>query len=168
MCSEHFADNDFDPCSFTFAQRSDSESLKKKWVKLKNDAIPNTDRATGEMKLHLQARSVENSASSSTQPGRKRVRRDVGYIDQLIRENEAIVDSVATREEDQIRTDVTETMDFDLPQFMPASNRYLSVLISADTSNSKGIQCCPVLTNSYTQAGSSSTKSSNDTVNCIY
>ena len=53
-------------------------------------------------------------------------------------------------------------MDVDLPQGMTASNRYLSVIISADTSNSKGIQCCPMLTNSYTPAGSSSTISSTD------
>ena len=165
VCSDHFADDDFIPRSFAFAQQSDSETLKQKHVKLKDDAVPNTDRSTGKMRIHLQAQSVENVASSSTKPVRKRVRRDIAYIDQLIRENEALVGSVATHEEDQNQTDATETMDVvivDLPQGMTASNRYLSVIISADTSNSKGIQCCPMLTNSYTQAGSSSTISSTD------
>ena len=77
VCSDHFADDDdFDPSSFAFA-KSDSETLKKKQIKLKDDAVPNTDRTTGEMRLHLQAQSVENGAK----PVRKRVRRYVAYID---------------------------------------------------------------------------------------
>ena len=147
VCSDHFADDDFDPSLFSAAKLYDSETLKKKHIKLKDDAVPNTDRTTGEMRLHLQAQSVENGAKRV----RKRVRRDVAYIDQLIRENEALVGYIATHEKDQNRTD--ETLDFDLPQVTTTLNGYLSVIITADTNNSKGIQCFHMLTNSYIQAG---------------
>ena len=84
VCSDHFADDDdFDPSSYA---KSNSEMLNKKQIKLKDDVVPNTDRTTGEMRLHLQAQSVENGAK----PVRKRVRRDVAYIYQLICENEAL------------------------------------------------------------------------------
>ena len=46
MCSDHFADDDdFDPSSFAYV-KSNSEILNKKQIKLKEDAVPNTDRTT--------------------------------------------------------------------------------------------------------------------------
>ena len=81
VCSEHFTDADFVPFDFSTSQQS--ESTTRNWIRLKKDAIPNTDRTTGEMKVYFQ---TECEASRSSKPGRKRARRDIEYIDQLINE----------------------------------------------------------------------------------
>ena len=158
VCSEHFADEDFQPGDFLTAQQSKPESMKRKWIRLKKDAVPNTERITGEMRLHVQSHSAagEPSTPSSSRHERKRVRRDIDYIDQLIKENEEIVGSFnlicEDSDSDEDFTDATDHID--VPYVAP--DRYLSILISADSENNKGVQCSPPKRNSSTQAGLSS------------
>jgi hypothetical protein len=57
-------------------------------------------------------------------------------------------------------SEILQVMDADNPQPLYENitlpDRYLSVLISADTCNSKGVQCSPPVTSNSTQAGLSS------------
>ena len=154
VCSEHFTDADFEPFDFSMSQQS--ESTTRNWIRLKKDAIPNTDRTTGEVKVYFQA---EGETSSSSKPGRKRVRRDIGYIDQLINENDIIVGrspNTYTTTSGEVCEEIAVAVDIDVPQLITASDRYLSVVISADSGNSKGVQCSPPQKNFSTQTGLSS------------
>ena len=156
ICSEHFADEDFNPYDLNNVQQA--ESATNMWVRLKPDSIPNTDRGTGELKIHLQSNS-NTDGGNSDQPGRKRVRRDIGYIDQLVEENDAILGRsslISTSTEVGESSQSQEPMATEEPNFEIIPNRYLSVLISADTNNDKGVQCSPRIANSSTQAGLSS------------
>ena len=160
VCSEHFADGDFQPADFLTAQQLEPESMKRKWIRLKKDAVPNTDRITGEMTLHIQSNSVagEPSTPISSRQERKRVRRDIDYIDQLIKENEEIVGSfnLICEDSDSDEDFMDATDHIDMPSHYVAPDRYLSVLISADSGNNKGVQCSPPKRNWSTQAGLSS------------
>ena len=158
ICSEHFADEDFNPYDFDSAKRA--ESVTNMWVRLKPDSIPNTDRVTGEIKIHLQL-NFDIDGGNFDRPGRKRVRRDIGYIDQLVEENEGILDRcslslISTSIEVGEASQSQELMATEEPNFEIIPNRYLSVLISADTNNDKGVQCSPRITNSSMQTGLSS------------
>ena len=87
VCSEHFTEQDYDPYDLANAQKA--ESTKNMWIRLRPDSVPNTDRQTGRMKVHLSSQITEEI--TPVRPGRKRVRRDIEYIDQLISENDTIL-----------------------------------------------------------------------------
>ena len=155
VCSEHFCDDDFRPYDLEYTKTTDSFS--KKWIRLKPDAVPNTDRSTGEIKIHVKSR-LNSDHANPDMPGRKRVRRDIEYIDQLVAENEAmigsaILDVVTVEDESQFE----EILDANQVHSDNIPDRYISVLISADTNNDKGVQCSPSTANCSTQAELSST-----------
>ena len=156
ICSEHFADEDFKPYDLECVKQA--ESVTNMWVRLKPDSIPNTDRVTGKLKIHQQSNFNINSGNSN-QPRRKRVRRDIGYIDQLVEENDAILGRssiISSSTEVGEKYQSTEPIATEEANFEIIPKRYLSVLLSADTNNAKGVQCSPRTANSSTQAGLSS------------
>ena len=158
VCSEHFCDDDFRPSDLEYTKTM--ESLSKKWIRLKPDAVPNTDRSTGEIKIHVKSK-LSSDHAKRDMPGRKRVRRDIEYIDELLAENEAkigadsssaILDVTTKEDESQLE----EILDAYQVHSDNIQGRYLSALISADTNNDKGVQCSPCTANCSTQTGLSS------------
>ena len=160
ICSEHFTEEDFDPYDLANAQKA--ESTKKMWIRLRPDSIPNTDRRTGKMIVHFST-PVTEETTTPLRPGRKRVRRDIDYIDELILENDTILGSSST---DLCNTEPEDSYQIEQPpplennDSIPTpslyTNRYLSALMSASTETCKGVQVCPFRKNCSTQTDSSS------------
>ena len=82
VCSDHFADNDFQLSDFVRAKVYSRNQLKGVKVRIKRDAVPNTDRETG----------MRRPRPPLKECSRKR-RRNVGLarIDELIAENAEVV-----------------------------------------------------------------------------
>ena len=140
ICSEHFTEEDFDPYDLANAQKA--ETTKKMWIRLKPDSIPNTDRRTGNMVVHFSTPVTVETAP--WRPRRKRVRRDIEYIDELISENETILGSSPTDLENTEETlQEPSANDDHISTPSLSTNRYLSVLVSANTETCKGTQFCP-------------------------
>lgn len=142
ICSEHFCEEDFNLYDLSNIQRL--VPTTRVWIRLKEDAVPNTDRTTGKKRVQCPS----DNSGSTTRRGRKRVRRDIDYIDQLISENEAVIGS-STKVQDESEDSAEAAVDVEM-------DRYLALLISADTDTSKGVQCSPAMANYSTQAGLSS------------
>ena len=66
VCSEHFAEEDFDPGDL-LAFRMMSEKYPNSRIRLKDDAVPNTDRGTDGFVLR-----PETTPSEDSQPGPSR------------------------------------------------------------------------------------------------
>ena len=79
VCSDHFNNSDYKDYL-----RAQLMSHKSRHIILNNDAVPNTDPGTGEM------RSQDNSPCV-TGRSKKRVRRDATSVDSFIAEQEAIL-----------------------------------------------------------------------------
>ena len=107
VCSEHFEDDDFVYSSLLQADLLNDELLARHQIKLKDDAVPNTDRRTGNLRLGRPSATKalkrvcneelpDNQAQPSPSNPRKRPRNrramDAGNIDELIEENRRIVE----------------------------------------------------------------------------
>lgn len=162
VCSEHFCDEDFNFYDLQNAARQ--ESVAKLWIRLKPDAVPNTDRETGELKIYCS--SQLGGGPLVKKPRRKRVRRDIGYIDELVKENEEIVgckqilcESESSLPQTPMKQDTNPVPNLThekLPieaRHDKMRDRYQSAVISGDTENNKGVQCHPSSSNISTQAG---------------
>jgi len=159
ICSEHFAEEDFDPYDLANARKA--ASTKKMWIRLRPDSIPNTDRQTGKMIVHFS--SPETEETTPLRPGRKRVRRDIEYIDELISDNDKILGSSSndlsnTEPEDRYQVEKPSASENNDCVSIPSvhTNRYLSALMSASTETCKGVQVSPSKKDCSTQTGLSS------------
>ena len=117
VCSEHFEDDDFVYRNLLEADMFSGELLVGHHIKLKDDAVPNTDRKTGllragrpiatkaikrsndDISQNLAPEQAEPSSSSSMTRANKRVRRfmDMEDIDKLIDQNQSIVGKLKNR-----------------------------------------------------------------------
>ncbi|KAL5265183.1 hypothetical protein ACHWQZ_G006064 [Mnemiopsis leidyi] len=155
ICSEHFSEDDFRQYDLENVNRS--ESVDRIWIRLKPDAVPNTDRTTGEKR----AFPFSEEEPADYRKGRKRVRGDIAYIDQLVADNMTVLESSSIDTDSPLKTHNSPEHS-GLVNYQPTENemcdRYISVIVSADTDNDKGVQCSPPTSNSSTQAGMSTSE----------
>lgn len=102
ICSDHFEDEDFVYRNLLQAEMLSSDALDGHQIKLKDDAVPNTDRKTGHLRLGppkaMRALKrcqnvIPANKESEVSPSRKRLCHKLNFktVDELISENETIV-----------------------------------------------------------------------------
>lgn len=102
ICSDHFEDEDFVYRNLLQAEMLSSDALAGHQIKLKDDAVPNTDRKTGNLRLGppKAVRALKRchnvlptNNESQVSPSRKRLCHKLNFktVDELISENETIV-----------------------------------------------------------------------------
>ena len=131
VCSEHFEDDDFVYRNLLEADMFSGELLVGHHIKLKDDAVPNTDRKTGllragrpiatkaikrthdDISQSLAAEQAEPSSSSSMTRGTKRVRgsMDMEDIEKLIDQNQSIVGSFPDEMEVLVDEPIVEILE---------------------------------------------------------
>ena len=146
VCSEHFADDDFEPNDIFNSRRM--EAPKRVWIRLKKDAIPNTDRETGEMTVYWPGK------GSVPRPGRKRVRYMDGYIEDMVQEDDETVQSPHEKEDEALDPPLEEESSNEIKSD-PDGN--VSERVLDDGRDSKGVQCTTSPSISSTEANLSST-----------
>ena len=125
VCSEHFEDDDFTYRSLLQADMLSDELLKGHNIALKSDAVPNTDRCTGLLRMgrptarkalkrtigDVEESDARNEPSSSTGPSgssnsrsKKRSRQpiDIEEIDRLLAENQRILGADESQDYDVV------------------------------------------------------------------
>lgn len=96
VCSDHFEDDDFIYSDLLqvdiLLKNGRLEELTGKKIKLKNDAVPNTDRGSKLIRVGLpKAYMAVEQVHSSPKSSRKRLRRDFDRVDELIDENQSLL-----------------------------------------------------------------------------
>ena len=92
VCSDHFADVDFEPSKFLESRLCYKKNMK---IFLKEDAVPNTDRETGGKSDHKEL-NTESAHGSTSSTSRKKTRYNPipAAIDDIIRENEEVLQTL--------------------------------------------------------------------------
>ena len=102
VCSDHFEDDDFVYRNLLQAEMLSSSALAGHHIKLKDDAVPNTDRKTGRLRsgppkaeraLKRNQNIITADTSGKSSPSRKRKCKKLSLknVDDLIWENETII-----------------------------------------------------------------------------
>ena len=88
VCSDHFADADFEASKFLESRLCYKEKMK---IVLKKDSVPNTNRANGEKCDHKKVNTESAEGSQNSTRKKARYHPTEAAIDSVIRENDEVL-----------------------------------------------------------------------------